>query len=196
MSRSGSNGRQPAGQSPSITPHPTRGARSTRTITLLVLVLTVAIVAVTMVVSLVEFVLRPNPAVKAGPMYVTLTMVTISLLFMVILALNASFVPLLTRQRARDLSLVTWALGVTGVLTGMLTLGNGVGSIVTRFVVAAIAFAFIAIQDARLAKARTAAAAAAPASASASAASPGRVAAPAARKQAQRSRQRRGGHKH
>jgi hypothetical protein len=190
MSRSGSNGRQPAGQGPSVTSHPTPGARSTRTISLLVLVLTVAVVAVTMVVSLVEFVLRPNPAVKAGPMYVTLTMTTIALLFMVILALNASFLRLLTRQRARDLSLVTWALGVTGVLTGMLTLGNAVSSIVTRFVVASIAFAFIAIQDARLAKARSAALAAAPASAPA-----GRVAAPTQQAQTQRGRQRRGGRK-
>lgn len=194
MSRSGSNERQPAGQGPSVMSHPTPGARSTRTITLLMLVLTVAVVAATMVVSLVEFVLRPNPAVKAGPMYVTLTMTTISVLFMVILALNASFRPLLTRQRARDLSLVTWAVGVTGVLTGMLTLGNAVNSIVTRFVVAAIAFAFITIQDARLARARIAAAASAPAPASATSAA--RVASPAPRKQVQRSRQRRGGHKH
>jgi uncharacterized RDD family membrane protein YckC len=157
--------------------------------TLLLLVITVGVVASTMVVSFVLFVARPDPAVKAGPMYVTFTLTTASLLLMLVLALNASFLPIMTRRRAADLSLMMWGMGITGVLTGMLTLGGAVSTIVMRFVVGCIAFTFIAIQNARLARAHAAAAAAAPATA-------GRAPAPAPQAQAEpRSRQRRGGRK-
>jgi len=183
MSRSRSNKPQPAGQGPSRTSRPKTGARSIRTGSLLLLVGVVFIVALMMVVSLVGFVLKPDPAVKAGPMYVTLTLTTGAALLMLLVALNASFLPFMSRQRARDVQLVMWAMGVTGVVTGVLTLGGAVSSFVTRFVLASVAFMFITVQNARLARAREAA--------------PARQAGPPA-PQAQprpRSRQRRGGRK-
>jgi hypothetical protein len=117
----------------------------------------VFIVAVMMVVSLVGFVLKPDPAVKAGPMYVTLALTTGAALLMLVLALNMSFLPFMSRARARNVQLVMWALGVTGIVTGLLTVGEEAGSLVTRLVLGAIAFMFITVQDARLARAREAA---------------------------------------
>jgi len=157
MSRSRSNKPQPAGQGPGRTSRPQTGAPSIRTVSLLLLVGVVFIVALMMVVSLVGFVLKPDPAVKAGPMYVTLTLTTGAALLMLFAALNASFLPFMSRQRARDVQLVMWAMGVTGVVTGVLTLGGAVSSFVMRFVLASVAFMFIAVQNARLARARAAA---------------------------------------
>ena len=157
MSRSRSNNRQPAGQGPGRTSRPTTGARSIRTGTLLLLVGVVFIVALMMVVSLVGFVLEPDPAVKAGPMYVTLTLTTGAALLMLLMALNASFLPLMSRQRARDVQLVMWAMGVTGIVTGLLALGGEVTSFVTRLILSSIALMFITLQNARLARARAAA---------------------------------------
>ena len=90
-------------------------------------------------------------------MYVTLTLTTGAALLMLLVALNASFLPFMSRQRARDVQLVMWAMGVTGVVTGVLTLGGAVSSFVTRFVLASVAFMFITVQHARLARAREAA---------------------------------------
>ena len=157
MSRNSSSKPQPARQGPSRTSPPTAGARSIRTVSLLLLVGVVFLVALLMVVSLVGFVLKPDPAVKAGPMYVTLTLTTGAALLMLFAALNASFLPFMSRQRARDVQLVMWAMGVTGVVTGVLTLGGAVSSFVMRFVLASVAFMFIAVQNARLARARAAA---------------------------------------
>jgi hypothetical protein len=183
MSRSRSNERQPAGQGPGLTSSPTTGARAIRTLSLLILVGVVFIVALMMVVSLVGFVLKPDPAVKAGPMYVTLALVTGAALLMLFLALNASFLPFLSREQARNLQLVMWAMGVTGIVTGLVTLGGAVSFVVTRLVLGSIAFVFITMQDARLARAR----AAAPA---------GQAGPPAPQAQPRpRSRQRRGGRK-
>jgi len=157
MSRSSSNKRQPAGQGTGRTPPPTAGAKSIRSVTLLLLLGVVFIVAVMMVLSLVGFVLRPDPAVKAGPMYVTLALTTGAALLMFIVALNASFLPFMSRERARDVSLVMWVMGVTGIVTGLLTVGRVASPFVTRLVLGSVAFMFITLQNARLAQARAAA---------------------------------------
>ena len=183
MSRSSSNKRQPAGQGPGRTPPPTAGAKSIRSITLLLLLGVVFIVAVMMVLSLVGFVFRPDPAVKAGPMYVTLALTTGAALLMFIVALNASFLPFMSRERARDVSLVMWVMGVTGIVTGLLTVGRVASPFVTRLVLGSVAFMFITLQNARLAQARAAARA-------------GQAGPPASQAQPRpRSRQRRGGRK-
>jgi len=183
MSRSRSNKRQPAGQGPGRTSRPTTGARSIPTGSLLLLLCVVFIVALLMVASLVGFVLKPDPAVKAGPMYVTLTLTTGAALLMLIMALNASFLPFISRERAPNVSLVMWAMGVTGIVTGLLTVGREASPFVMRLVVGSIAFMFITVQNARLARAR----AAAPA---------GQAGSPAPQAQPRpRSRQRRGGRK-
>ena len=156
MSRSRSNNRQPAGQGPGRTSRPTTGARSIRTVSLLLLVGVVFLVALLMVVSLVGFVLKPDPAVKAGPMYVTLALTTGAALLMLFVALNASYLPFMSRQRARDVQLVMWAMGVTGIVIGVLTLGGEVSSLVTRLVLGSVAFMFIVLQNARLVRAREA----------------------------------------
>ena len=154
-----------------------------RIVSLLILVGVVIVVALLMVVSLVGFVRAPDPALKAGPMYVTLALTTGAALLMVFAALDASFLPFLSRQRARDLQLVMWALGVTGIVTGMLTLGGAVSPYVTRLVLGSIAFLFIMLQHARLVRLR----AAAPA---------GQAGPPAPQAQPRpRSQQRRGGRK-
>ena len=183
MSRSRSNERQPAGQGPGRTSPPTTGARSIRTVSLLILVGVVFIVALLMVVSLVGFVLRPDPAVKAGPMYLTLALTAGAALLMFFAALNASFLPFMSRQRARDVQLVMWAMGVTGIVTGLLTVGRVASPFVTRLVLGSIAFMFITMQDARLTRARAAATA-------------GQAGPPAPQAQPRpRSRQRRAGRK-
>jgi hypothetical protein len=157
MSPSKSNKRQPVGQGPGGTAHPTAGARAIRTTSLWILVGVVFIVALLMVISLVEFVLKPDPAVKAGPMYVTLTLTTAAALLMLFMALNASFLPFMPRERARNVSLVMWVMGVTGIVTGLLTVGGAAGQYATRLVLASVAFMFIMMQNTRLAQARAAA---------------------------------------
>jgi hypothetical protein len=154
MSRSGSNQRPAAGQGPGRTSPPTTSARLIRSGSLLILVGVVSVVALMMVVSLVGFVARPDPAVKAGPMYVTLALTTGAALIMLILALNASFLPFMSRERARDASLVMWVMGATGLVTGLLTIGGAVSPLVTRLVLGSVAYMFITLQNARLAQAR------------------------------------------
>jgi hypothetical protein len=183
MSRNRSNKRQAVGRGRSQTSRAQTGAPSLRTVSLLLLVGVVFIVALLMVVSLVGFVIDPDPAVKAGPMYVTLTLTTGAALLMLFVALNASYLPFMSRQRARDVQLVMWAMCVTGIVTGLLTLGGAVSFVVTRLVLASIAYMFIMLQDARLARAG----AAAPA---------GRAGPPTSQSQPRtRSQQRRGGRK-
>ena len=157
MSGGSSNKRQPAAQVPGRTSRTQAGAPSIRTVSLLLLVGVVGIVALLMVISLVGFVVKPDPAVKAGPMYVTLTLTTGAALLMLFVALNASFLPFMSRQRARDVQLVMWAMGVTGIVTGLLALGGEVTSFVTRLILSSIALMFITLQNARLARARAAA---------------------------------------
>jgi hypothetical protein len=128
-----------------------------RTGTLVVLLCVVVIVALLQVTALLDFVVSPDPDVRAGPMYVTLTLTTGCALLMLLMALNASFLPLVPRRRAPDIYLVTAALGVTGVVTGLLTVGGAVNSIVTRLILGAMAFLFIVMQDTRLQRAREAA---------------------------------------
>lgn len=154
MSRSSSNKRQPAGQGRGRTPAPGKGSGSIRTGTLAVLVCVVLIVALLMVAELVRFALHPDPAVKAGPMYVILTLATIAAMLMLVLTLNASFLPLMSRQRAANMGLVMWAMGITAVVTGVLTVGQAAGSMVTRFCIGGLAFVFITRQNARLARVR------------------------------------------
>ena len=184
MGRKGSNNqRQTAGQGPGPTARPGARARSVRTVTLLMLVGVDFIVALAMVVSLAGFVLKPDPAVKAGPMYVTLALTTGSALLMFMMALNASFLPFMSRRQAPNVYLVMGAMGVTGVVTGLLTVGGEANTFAARLVVGALALTFITVQNARLARAREAAPAGQP--------SP---TAPPAQPHPQ-SRQRRGGRK-
>jgi hypothetical protein len=125
-----------------------------RTGSLFLLVLVDFLVAVLMVITAARFIVSPDPAVKAGPMYVVLALTTGSALLMFVMALNASFVPLMTPQRARDVRLVMWTMGATGIVTGVLTLGAEVEGIVMRLFVGVLAFVFIRVQEARLDKAR------------------------------------------
>ncbi len=125
-----------------------------RTGSLILLVLVDFVVAVMMVITATAFVVSPDPAVKAGPMYVVLALTTGSALLMFVMALNASFVPLMSPQRARDVRLVMWTMGATGIVTGVLTLGADVEGIVMRLFVAVLAFVFIRVQEARLDRAR------------------------------------------
>jgi hypothetical protein len=157
MSRSRSNERSPGGQGRGRTSPAGTGAKSIRTISLLLLVGVVFVVATLMVISLVGFVLEPDPAVEAGPMYVTLILTTGAALLMLFVALNASFLPFMSRQRAREVQLVMTAMGITGVVTGLLVVGGAANFIVSRLVLASVAFLFIMVQNARLAGARAAA---------------------------------------
>jgi hypothetical protein len=131
------------------------GGRSVRNVSLLMLVVVDVVVAIIMIAKLVGFVVSPDPSVKAGPMYVTLTLTTIAAVLMCFMALNASFLPFVTQQRARDLRLVMWATGVTGIVTGVLTVGKPVQSIMLPLFVGVIAFVFIRVQETRLQRART-----------------------------------------
>ncbi len=157
MSGNRSNKRLSVGRGPGRTSPPERGARSIRVGSLLVLVFVILIVALLMVVSLVGFVLNPDPALRAGPMYVTLTLTTCAALLMLVLALNATFLPLISRERTRNLQLIMWAMGITGIVTGLLTLGRDASPYVTRLALSGIAFMFITMQNSRLARARQAA---------------------------------------
>ena len=175
MSRSGSNKGRPAERSG---PSPT--ARGIRNFTLLALVLVNFVIAVSMVVTFFSFVFAPDPDVKAGPMYVTLAFTTLAALLMFFLGLNASYLPFLSPQRARDVRLVTWTMAGTGAAVGVLTLGAAVQSVVARLFCAGLAFFFIRMQEVRIERARRNAVA--------------RVGTPAADAQPQpKSRQRRGG---
>lgn len=128
-----------------------------RTGTLMVLLCVVVVVALLQVASLLDFVISPDPEVRAGPMYVTLGLTTGCALLMLLMSLNATFLPLVPRRRAPDVYLVTVALGVTGVVTGLLTVGGEANSIVMRLVLGGMAFLFIVMQDMRLRRAREAA---------------------------------------
>jgi hypothetical protein len=154
-----------------------------RTFTLFLLVGVDVIVAVLMLGSSALFVLRPDPAVEAGPMYVTLALTTIAAVLMAYLAVNATFLPMLSRMQRANVSLVMWAMGATGIVTGMLTLGGAVSSVAMRLLVGTLAYIFISVQRSRVERARAVAAAAS---------SPG----PAPReKPTPKSPQRRGGRK-
>jgi hypothetical protein len=182
MSRSTSSRRSQGGQG--RTTRPAAGGRSIRTSSLVILVGVVFVVALLMVGSLVGFIHRPDPAVKAGPMYFTLAFTTGATLLMLFLALNASFFRVMSPQRTPSVQLVMWAMGGTGIVTGLLTVGKAASPVVMRFLLATIAYAFITIQQSRLARARRTAPA-------------GQPDQPAARAQQRpRSRQRRGGRKH
>jgi hypothetical protein len=157
MSHRRSNKRQPAGQGPGLTSRPQTGGRSIHTVSLLLLLGVVFVVALLMVVSLVGFVLKPDRAVRAGPMYVTLTLTTGAALLMLIMALNASYLPFVSRQRAPNAYLIMSAMGVTGVVTGLLTVGRAASPFVIRLALGSIALMFITRQNARLARAREAA---------------------------------------
>lgn len=169
---------------------PVNRENSMRSATLFLLVGADAIVAVTLLGSLFGFLLRPDPAVKAVPMLVTLFLTTAAALLMTLLAVNATYYPVLSRAQRANLSLVMWTMGATGVVTGLLTLGGAVSSIVMRLMVGSLAYFFIAFQRSRIERMRAAAAA------GRSAAPAGRAPAPASKAQASvKSRQRRGGRK-
>lgn len=183
MGRSKSGKRSPGGRSLGRTAPPAAG-RSVHTTSLLILVGVVFVVALLMVISLVGFIYKPDPAVKAGPMYFTLAMTTGAMVLMSLLALNASFLTIMSPARTPNVQLVMWVMAGTGIVTGLLTVGKPVSGIVMRLLLAGIAFTFITIQQSRLTRARKAALA-------------GQPGKPAARVETHsRSRQRRGGRKH
>lgn len=185
MSRNTSDKRQPGRTGAGRTSPPKARPGTIGTGTLVLLVCAVFIMALLMVVSSVRFVANPDPAVKAGPMYVTLALTTGAAMLMLVMALNASFLPFTTRQRAANVHLVMWAMGITGVVTGLLTVGQAASPLVTRLVLAGIAFAFITRQNGRRARARARALASA-----------GQAGPPARQTQVRAgSRQRRGGRK-
>jgi hypothetical protein len=183
-----SDKRRAAGRAPRLTSDPAPGARLARGGSLFLLVLVVFVVTAMMVTSLVRFIVDPDPTVREGPMYVTLALTTGAMVLMLALALNASYRHFLSPARVKDLSLVMWAMLVTGVVTGLLTLGGDASQYAGRLIVAAIAFMFISVQNARLARARAAA------SAAQTSTSAGQTSTPAAEAQPHpRRRQRRGG---
>jgi hypothetical protein len=196
MSRSTSNKRQSAGPGPGRTAPPARrGNGSIRSGTLLLLVLVVIATALLSVISAAQFVIHPAADVRAGPMYVTLALTTGAAMLMAIMALNASFLPIMSAQRAANVHLVMWSMGLTGVVTGILTVGSAAGPVVTRLVLGGLAFVFITTQNSRLARARARARAGLPAT-PAGGAPGGRSPAPARPAPAHASsRQRRGGRK-
>jgi len=136
-------------------PRSAGGARSIRKGSLLLLVAVVGVVAAMTLASLAGFIRRPDPTVKAGPMYVTLTLTSISTLLMLVMALSVTYARIVPRRQSANVQLVMWATGLTGLITGLLTLGKDASPIVTRFVFASLAYVFIMLQDARLARART-----------------------------------------
>jgi hypothetical protein len=123
-------------------------------------------------------------------MYVVLALLTIASLLMALLALNASFVRVFDRRRTADVSLVMWTMTATGLVTGLLTLGGAVNSLVVRMALASIAYAFLWLQDTRITRAR-----AATAGQRSSGMSPSGTKAPPVR-QKPKARQRRGGRRH
>jgi hypothetical protein len=153
MTQSRSTKREQSGPGSGQTLRPRAGFGSLGTGSLLVLVCVVFVAALMMVVSLAEFMLKPDPAVKAGPMYVTLALTTGAALLMFIMALNASFLPIITRKQAPNVYLVMGAMGVTGIVTGLLTVGREASPFVTRLVLASIALTFITLRHVRLVRA-------------------------------------------
>jgi hypothetical protein len=127
-----------------------------RTMTLTMLVGVDVIVAVLMLSSVVVFAVHPDPAVKAGPMFVVLALMTVASVIMALLALNATYLPVLSRAQAANFSLVMWTMAATGTVTGLLTLGSTVNSLVMRLFIGSLAYAFIWMQHMRIARARTA----------------------------------------
>ena len=182
MSGGGSNKRQPSRQAPDLTSRPQPGAKVVRSLSLLILVFVVFTVALLMVISLVGFVADPDPGVRAGPMYVTLALTTGAAMLMLVLALNASYLPFLSVRRVADLQLMLLAMSVTGVVTGLLTVGGNANAFVMRLIIGGIAYVFINMQNVRLTRARRAAPA-------------GQAERPAPQAPRPRSRQRRGGRK-
>lgn len=153
MNRGTSTRRPSSGGGRGSRPPSGAATRAVRGGTQLALVLVDFLAAALLVGSSVSFVVKPDPAVEAGPMYVTLALTTISALLMLALAVNASFFPFLTRTQARDVRLVMLATGVTGIATGVLTVGTAAQSVVTILFVGAIAYVFIWTQEARLERA-------------------------------------------
>jgi len=180
-----SNRRQPAGQRGKPAPPSRVGHTRMRSGTLYLLVLVDFIVAVMMVYTSAQFIVDPDPTVEAGPMYVVLALTTGAALLMFFMALNASFLPLVTPEGARNVRLVMWTMGATGVITGVLTLGADVETIVMRLFVAALAFIFIRVQESRLERARRR-----------GVLEPGTTAQEAPAPPRPKARQRRGGRKH
>ncbi len=90
-------------------------------------------------------------------MYVTLALTTGAAMTTLVLALNASYLPFLSRQRVSDLQLVTLAMAVTGCATGLLTVGGAANPFVERLIVGGMALVFLTMQNLRLARAREAA---------------------------------------
>jgi hypothetical protein len=107
---------------------------------------------------------------------------------MALLALNATFLPIMTKAQVANASLVMWTMAATGVVTGILTLGGAVNTLLMRLFVGSLAYAFIWMQSSRIARARAAQSAGGQAA--------GEPSPPASSARSQpRTRQRRGGRK-
>ena len=133
---------------------PGMGPRTIRKGTLLVLALVNVAAALILLARTLVFVLDPDPAVKAGAMYVTLALCTMSGVLMAVMAVNIAIFRFMTRQQQRDMRLVAWATGGTGMVTGVLTVGTAAQTVVMPLFVGAIAFVFIWVQDARIDRAQ------------------------------------------
>jgi hypothetical protein len=188
-----SSNKRAASPGPRFTPNPRKTNRSMRTVTLSMLVGIDVIVALMMIGSAVGFVMKPEPAVEAGPMYVTLALTTVAVVLMAFLAVDATFFPVLTRAQRANLSLVMWSMAATGVVTGILALGGAVNAIVMRLFVATLAYVFISVQRSRIERAQAAAPASGKQAAVSGAVRPTAAATP---RPAAKSRQRKGGRKH
>jgi hypothetical protein len=137
MSRGKPNSRKSAGQAPGDAPRPQPGAGSIRSMSLLLLLFVNLVVAVQMVLSFLGFAFNPDPDVKAGAMYVALTLTTGSAQLMLMMAVNASYLPLVSREQAPNVYLIMAAMGVTGVVTGLLTVGGATTPFAARLVCSA-----------------------------------------------------------
>ncbi len=128
--------------------------RAIRSGTLFALVLVQFLAAAYLVIRAFLFIVNPDPAVKAGPMYVTLGLCTVAAVLMLATGVNASFFRFMTRQQERDMRLVMLTAGATGIAVGVLSVGNAAQPVVMALFISALAFVFIWMQEARIDRAQ------------------------------------------
>ena len=181
----GGNGRVPASRP--------RQQDSVRRFTLFLLDATVVVITFLLLRAFLLYVRAPVHPARFAELAAALGLMTAAAMLMLLLSLNASFFPVLKRRTAALLTAVAWTTAVGGVV---LSVGLG-GGTATRYagylVVGALAFVFITVQEARIAKARAQGAPGQQPDRPSSGRS--QTAAPAATKPRVRSKQRRGGRK-
>ena len=135
-------------------PLPRRPGDSIRVSSLFLLDITVGVVAFLLLRGFVLFLRVPVHPARYPQLAVALGLMTVGVMLMLLVSLNASFFRVMSRRTAASLSLVAWVAAVSGVVLGV---GMG-GSTATKYagyvVVGGLAFVFITTQDARIAKAR------------------------------------------